>query len=157
MHFCNSSVLYMQTLLIYLHSNNINNMVKWKGMQLFMKALTSFSDKWNLVKNKTLSRYTFLLHNCLQLLFCCNTLLILHGKPQPNQFLPQSFLFTFRFTYFRICMVLQLACNKLCSFQTLSISHSNMSYTYKVCCFTHLPLFFTLCVKLCSCLSPIHI
>ncbi len=142
--------MHLQALLIYSHSNNINNMVQWKVMQSLMKALTSFKDKWNPLKNNTLSQYenvtyllfknTLMLHN-YQLLFCCNNLLILHGKPHPHQFLPQLPIFTFHLTYFCICMVLQVVCNKVCSSQTLSISNNNMSYEHRVCCFKQLPFF----------------
>jgi hypothetical protein len=38
-----------------------------------------------------------------------NSILILHGKPQPNQFFHQPLFFTLRFTYLHICMLLQVA------------------------------------------------
>jgi hypothetical protein len=96
------------------------------------ESFDKFRDKWNPPKNKTLSWYenvtylifknTLLLHNCFQLLFCCNNLLILHGKLQSNQFLPQSLLFTFRFTYLaRFSKLCATKCVAFKPFQFLTI------------------------------------
>lgn len=97
-----------------------------------------------------------MLHNQLQFLFCCsygnlclcyNNLLILHGKPQPNQFSTNRFFSPFASRIFAYAHFSKLH-NNVCSSRTFLISNDNMSYGHKACCIKQLPFFSTFGVGL---------